>query len=253
MRTLLVDDELLARERLRDMLAASADVEVVAEAENGLDAVVKIEQHRPDLLLLDVQMPELDGFGVLRMVELETLPLVIFVTAYDDYAVEAFEVCAVDYLLKPVRRLRLEQALTKARDMLSRKEGQPNVPLTALRQALHARRPAAYLQRLPVRSRNRILILPLKQVVALKIERGLVFVTTAEEEYWTKYTTFTELEDLLDERVFMRIHRQVIVNLEHVREVADYDKHTARLTLTGGHKVTVSRSHIKKLRQALSW
>jgi len=254
MRVLIVDDEPLARERLRDMLAASEGVQLVAEAEDGLDAVLKVERHRPDLLLLDVRMPELDGFGVLRMVELDTLPLVIFVTAHDDYAVEAFEVSAVDYLLKPVRRHRLEQAVAKARGRLSRNEGQPAAPLSALRQALHARRPAtAHLQRLPVRSRNRILILPLAQVVALKIDRGLVFVTTADEEYWTKYTTFTELEDLLDPTVFMRVHRQVIVNLDHVREVSDFDKHTARLTLTGDRQVAVSRSHIKKLREALSW
>ncbi|HEX8638916.1 MAG TPA: response regulator, partial [Pyrinomonadaceae bacterium] len=106
MRVIIVDDERLARERLRDMLAALSDVTIVAEAEGGLDAVVKIEEHKPDLLLLDVQMPELDGFGVLRMIELEKMPLVIFVTAYDEYAVEAFEVSAVDYLLKPIRRQR---------------------------------------------------------------------------------------------------------------------------------------------------
>lgn len=251
MRVIIVDDEPLARERLRDMLAALSDVTIVAEAEGGLEAVVKIEEHKPDLLLLDVQMPELDGFGVLRMIELEKMPLVIFVTAYDEYAVEGFEVSAVDYLLKPIRRQRLELALTKAREKLAR-QGQVAEPLTALRQVL-ARRPNSYLQRLPVRSQNRILILPVEQIVALKIERGLVFVTTADGEYWTKYTTFTELENLLDPGIFMRIHRQMMVNLTHVREVIEFDKHSARLKLTGGHQVTVSRNHIKKLRQSLSW
>jgi two-component system LytT family response regulator len=201
--------------------------------------------------LLDVQMPELDGFGVLRMIELEKMPLVIFVTAYDEYAVEGFEVSAVDYLLKPIRRQRLELALAKAREKLAR-QGQTANPLTALRQVL-AHKPNSYLQRLPVRSQNRILILPVEQIVALKIEQGLVFVTTADGEYWTKYTTFTELENLLDPCLFMRIHRQVMINITHVREVTEFDKHSARLKLTAGHQVTVSRSHIKKLRQSLSW
>ncbi|HEX8636556.1 MAG TPA: LytTR family DNA-binding domain-containing protein, partial [Pyrinomonadaceae bacterium] len=115
------------------------------------------------------------------------------------------------------------------------------------------RRPNSYLQRLPVRSQNRILILPVEQIVALKIEQGLLFVTTADGEYWTKYTTFTELENLLDPGIFMRIHRQVMVNLTHVREITEFDKHSARLKLTAEHQVTVSRSHIKKLRQTLSW
>jgi DNA-binding LytR/AlgR family response regulator len=251
MQVIIVDDEPLARERLRYMLAALSDVTIVAEADGGLDAVVKIEEHKPDLLLLDVQMPELDGFGVLRMIELEKMPLVIFVTAYDEYAVEAFEVSAVDYLLKPIRRQRLELALTKAREKLAQ-QGQAAEQLTALRQIL-TRRPNSYLQRLPVRSQNRILILPVEQIVALKIEQGLLFVTTADGEYWTKYTTFTELENLLDPGIFMRIHRQVMVNITHVREVSEFDKHSARLKLTAGHQVTVSRSHIKKLRQTLSW
>lgn len=251
MRVIIVDDEPLARERLCDMLAALNDITIVAEADGGVDAVVKIEEHKPDLLLLDVQMPELDGFGVLRMIELEKMPLVIFVTAYDEYAVEAFEVSAVDYLLKPIRRQRLELALAKAREKLAR-QVQAAEPITVLRQIL-ARRPNSYLQRLPVRAQNRILILPVEQIVALKIEQGLVFVTTADGEYWTKYTTFTELENLLDPGIFMRIHRQAMVNINHVREVSEFDKHSARLTLTAGHQVTVSRSHIKKLRQALSW
>ncbi len=251
-RTLIVDDEPLARERLRDLLAASADLIVVAEADGGLDAVVKIEEYQPDLLLLDVQMPELDGFGVLRMIEPDKMPHVIFVTAHDEYAVEAFEVSAVDYLLKPVRRQRLEQALARAREKLFQQVKTGAEPISALRQVL-VRKPNSYLQRLPVRSQNRILILPIEQIVALKIERGLVFVTTADAEYWTKYTTFTELDDLLDKSIFMRIHRQVIINLNHVREITDFDKHAARLKLTGGHQVTVSRSHIKKLRQTLSW
>jgi DNA-binding LytR/AlgR family response regulator len=250
LRTLIVDDEPLARERLLDLLDGRPDVQIVGAAEGGADAVQKSETLRPDLVLLDVQMPDLDGFGVLRMLEVEPLPLVIFVTAYDQYAVEAFEVSAVDYLLKPVRRERLDQALARAREKAAARNaagGQLNDLLRSV-----ARRPGGYLRRLPVRMNRRILILPLDQVAALRIDRGLVCVTTAEGEYWTKYTTFTELESLLDPQMFMRIHRQAMINLNHVREVTAYDKHSARLTLTTGREVTVSRSYLKALRQALS-
>jgi len=250
-RTLIVDDEPLARKRLRTLFAAFTDVQVVAEAENGAEAVTKIETLTADLLLLDVQMPDLDGFGVLRMVETETLPLVIFVTAYDQYAVNAFEVSAVDYLLKPVRRERLAQALARAREQLAARN-QASAHLTKF---LHTSvpPPAAYLQRLPVRAQNRILILPIEQITSLKLDRGLVCVTTAEGEFWTKYTTFTELEGALDPQTFQRIHRQIVVNLNHVREITTFDNNTARLTLTGGLQVNVSRNHLKSLRHILNW
>jgi DNA-binding LytR/AlgR family response regulator len=250
-RALIVDDEPLARKRLSNLLAAFADVEIVAEADNGSDAVLQIEAHQPDLLLLDVQMPDLDGFGVLRMTELDPLPLVIFVTAHDQYAVLAFEVSAVDYLLKPIRRQRLEQALAKAREKLAARHP-ASAHLTEFLRTVAAASPA-YLQRLPVRARNRILILTIEQITSLKLDRGLVCVTTADGEFWTKYTTFTELEGLLDPQVFQRIHRQIIVNLNHVREITTFDNHTARLTLTGGQQVNVSRSHLKALRQTLNW
>jgi DNA-binding LytR/AlgR family response regulator len=249
--TLIVDDERLARERLRDMLAVVADVEVIAEADSGADAVVKIEKYEPDLLFLDVRMPGMDGFETLRMVETKPLPLVIFLTAYDQYAVAAFEANAVDYLLKPARRRRLEQALDKAREKLaSRRAGAGQ--LNALLQAV-AQRPDSYLQRLPVRAQNRILILPVEQIALLRVDRGLVRVMTDEGEFRTQYATFTEMEGLLDPQVFLRIHRQIIVNLNHVREITNIDKHSARLTLRGGQQATVSRSHLKELREAIRW
>ena len=249
--TLIIDDEQLARERLRGMLAPLADVEVVAEAGSGADAVIKIEKYEPDLLFLDVRMPGLDGFETLRMVETEPLPLVIFLTAYDQYAVAAFEANAVDYLLKPARRRRLEQALDKAREKLaSRQAGAAQ--LNALLQAV-VRRPESYLQRLPVRAQNRILILPMDRIALLRIDGGLVRVMTNEGEFRTRYTTFTELEGLLDPQVFLRIHRQIIVNLNHVREITNIDKHSARITLSGGQQATVSRSHLKELREAIRW
>ncbi len=250
-RTLIVDDEELARRRLRRMLAAFAEVQVIGEAENGAEAVTRIEATQPDLVFLDVQMPELDGFGVLRLVETTPLPLVIFVTAFDQYAVHAFEVSAVDYLLKPVHRQRLEQALSKAREKLAKPEAN-QAQLTQLIQQFQ--RPAAsYLQRLPVRAQGRILILNVEQITSLRVEHGVVCAATAEGEFWTKYTALTELEELLDPAIFRRVHRQAIVNLNHVREINAFDNNTARLTLTGGQQVNVSRNHLPELRKVLQW
>src|SRR5262245_12915374 len=182
-RTLIVDDEELARRRLQRMLAAFPDVQIIGEAENGAETVAKIEAEQPDLVFLDVQMPDLDGFGVLKLVEVAALPLIIFVTAFDQYAVNAFEVSALDYLLKPVHRQRLEQALVKVRAKLAKPEAS-QAQLTQLIQQFQ--RPAAnYLQRLPVRAQQRILILPVEQITSLRVEHGVVCAATAEGEFWT--------------------------------------------------------------------
>jgi two-component system LytT family response regulator len=250
-RALIVDDEELARRRLHRLLAAFADVQIIGEAANGADAVAKIEAEQPDLVFLDVQMPDLDGFAVLRLIETAPLPLVIFVTAFDQYAVNAFEVCAVDYLLKPVHRQRLEQSLVKAREKLTKPQAH-QAQLTQLIQQFQ--RPVAnYLQRLPVRAQQRILILNVEQITSLRVEHGVVCAATAEGEFWTKYTALTELEEVLDPAVFRRVHRQAIVNLNHVREINAFDNNTARLTLTGGQQVNVSRNHLPELRKVLQW
>ena len=152
MRVLIVDDEPLARQRLRDLLAAQTEVQIIGEAENGAEAVTRVETLRPDLLLLDVQMPDMDGFGVLRLLDAAALPLVIFVTAHDQYAVDAFEVSALDYLLKPVSRRRLTEALDKARVRLAAREQAQ----TLLANFLHTLPPRGYLQRLPVRAQQRL-------------------------------------------------------------------------------------------------
>lgn len=251
MRVLIVDDEPLARQRMRDLLTAQADVQVIGEAENGADAAERIEASRPDLVFLDVQMPDVDGFGVLRLLEPAALPLVIFVTAHDQYAVDAFEVSALDYLRKPVSRRRLAEALGKARQQFTAR-GQAQRHLTTFLQTLPPRS-ATYLQRLPVRAQQRILVLRAEQITSLRVDRGLVCATTAEGEFWTKFTTLAELEPQLDPHIFQRVHRQVVVNLNHVREIQPFDNQTAQLTLSSGHQVNVSRNHLPELRKVLQW
>ena len=250
-RTLIVDDEELARRRLRRMLAAFADVEVIGEAANGAEAVARIEADRPGLVLLDVQMPDLSGFEALAAVASAPLPAVIFVTAYDQYAVRAFEVSAVDYLLKPVSQPRLAQALDRLRERRAARDSSAD----QLRQLLAQFRPGAtpYLQRLPVRAQNRILILPLDQITSLQVDRGLVCATTADGLFWTKHEALTDIEAQLDPAHFRRIHRQAIVNLNHILEINALDNNTARLTLTGGRQLNVSRAHLRELRQLLNW
>lgn len=249
-RTLIVDDEELARKRLTRLLSAFADVSLIGEAANGAEAVHRLESEQPDLVLLDVQMPDLDGFGVLRMAEVTPLPLVIFVTAFDQYAVQAFAANAIDYLLKPVPQPRLAQALAKVRAKLAERT-EASAQLARFLQTLP---PAQnHLQRLPVRAQQRILILPVEQIAALRVEDGVVAALTAEGEFWTKYTALTELETVLEPQTFLRVHRQVIVNLNHIREINAFDNNTARLTLTGGHQVNVSRNHLPALRQMLRW
>jgi two-component system, LytTR family, response regulator len=250
LRTLIIDDEPLARNRMKKLLATVSDIEIAGEAENGAEAITKIEEHRPDLLLLDVQMPDLDGFAVLKMVEVKPMPYVIFVTAFDQYAVDAFEANAIDYLLKPVARERLERAIKKVAEKRRSPRSDSAIPDLLINLARNTK---DYIQRLPVRTQNKILILTIEQIVALRIDRGLVYVASADGEFWTKYTTFSELEDMLDPKLFLRVHRQAIVNLNHVREINIFDNSTARLTLSTGQHVDVSRNHLKSLRQVLSW
>jgi len=231
------------------MLGAFPDVTVVDEAENGPGAISGIESAKPDLLFLDIQMPDLDGFGVLKMVDKQILPLTVFVTAHDKYAIDAFEVNAIDYLLKPIRRVRLDQALARVRDMLGARTTAAD-RLAGFLESDSAQ-PKSYLQRLPVRAQGRVLILAIDEITSLRVDRGLVFVTTPSGEFWTKYTSFGSLEGQLDPKAFLRVHRQSIVNLNKIREVKSFDNSTARLILSCGREVQVSRAQMRQVREAL--
>ena len=247
--TLIVDDEPLARKRARKMLAEFPDIELVGEAANGSEAVAAIEAKGPDLVLLDVQMPDLSGFDVLRVVETEDMPMVVFVTAHDEYALNAFEVAALDYLLKPVRKARLEEAIGKVRDRVASGRGLSR----QLKKLLEITESPAneFLERIPARREGRILVVPTGHVAALRVDQGLVFIETRAGELWTKYTSLTQLEGHLDPNRFVRVHRQHIVNLDHVREVVAFDNATARLRLSTGSMTPVSRAHLRTLKKLL--
>jgi len=246
-RTLIVDDEAPARERLKRYLADLQDVEVTGEASNGVQAVEMIEALSPELVLLDIQMPGLDGFGVLEA--LDEPPAIIFVTAYDQYAIRAFEVHALDYLLKPFSRQRLAKALDHAREALA--EGQDlGAQLRPLLEGLAAE--GRYLTRLAVRDRETILVLDSQEVDWIGIDDEKVVVHVGDRTFPVR-RTLTELEARLDPKQFFRAHRSAIVNLDRIEEIIPWFKGSHVLRLTTGAEVDLSRAQARALRKILDW
>jgi DNA-binding LytR/AlgR family response regulator len=247
MRTLIVDDEAPARERLKRYLANLEGVELIGEAKDGVQAVEMIESQSPDLVFLDIQMPGLDGFGVVEA--LEDPPAIIFVTAYDQYAIRAFEVHALDYLLKPFSRERLAKAIHRARKALA--EGQDlSAQLRPLLEGLAAE--GRYLTRLAVHDRDRIRVLEAEEVDWIGVKDEQVLVHVGDQAYPIR-RTLTELEARLNPRQFFRAHRSAIVNLGRVQEVIPWFKGSHILRLTTGAEVDLSRVQARALRKILGW
>jgi two-component system LytT family response regulator len=247
MRTLIVDDEAPARERLRRLLAGLADVQVVGEARDGIQAVEMIERQRPDLVLLDIQMPRLDGFGVIQA--LKDPPAVIFVTAYDEYAIRAFEIHALDYLLKPFSQERLEEAIRRAQETLAG-ERDLAAQLGPLLESLVSE--GRYLTRLAVQDRELVRVLDVDEVDWIGIEDEQVVVHLGEQVYPIR-RTLAELEARLDPKRFFRAHRSAIVNLDRVQEIIPWFKGRHVLRLTTGAEVDLSRAQARALRAILGW
>jgi two-component system response regulator LytT len=251
LRTLVVDDEKLARDRLLRFLADVPDVDVVGEAENGVDAVARIDALHPDLVFLDVQMPGMDGFDVLRALD-PPPPAVVFATAYDEYAIRAFEVQAVDYLLKPFARARVVEAVQRVQQRRTQ-TGPPSIDVDALVRLINGR-PAHQLTQLSVHAGKRILLLPVGEVRWFGVEHRLVYAHNAERGYMTNYT-LRELEERLDPEVFFRAHKASLVNLEHVKEIVPWFGGRYKLVMrdAAGSEVPVSRSAARTLRAKLRW
>jgi DNA-binding LytR/AlgR family response regulator len=247
MRTLIVDDETPARERLKRYLANLEGVSVIGEAQDGVQAVEMIESQSPELVLLDIQMPGLDGFGVVEA--LQEAPAIIFVTAYDQYAIRAFEVHALDYLLKPFSRERLAKAIQRAREALAGGQD-PSAQLRPLLEGLAAE--GRYLTRLAVRHRDCIRVLDAGEVDWIGIEDEQVWVHVGDQAYPIR-RTLTELEARLDPKRFFRAHRSAIVNLDRVQEVIPWFKGSHILRLTTGAEVDLSRAQARRLRKILGW
>jgi two-component system, LytTR family, response regulator len=245
-RAVLVDDEELARQVLREYLSHHADIEIVAECANGFEAVKAVTDEKPDLIFLDIQMPKLDGFEVLELIG--GGPAVIFVTAYDTYAIRAFEVHAVDYLLKPVGTERFEAALKRAKERLGGSLPQQILPPAEL--AAAARPPAQYLDRIPVRDGTRVFIIPVARLDYAEAQDDYVALASEGKKH-LKQQTISSLETALDPSRFLRIHRSYIVNLERVARVEPYGKDSHVAVLASGAQLPVSKSGYSRLRAFL--
>ncbi len=278
---LIIDDEQLAREELEYLLREEEDIDVLAKGRNGIEAVELIQSHHPDVVFLDVQMPGLDGFAVLkRLIELrngggnaEPLPQIVFATAFDQYAVRAFDVNAIDYLLKPFDHARVMQALDRVRQRFhdappheihaSAEEERPRPDNTGTRieallklmeqQQAGAKPQSPHLQsgKIVLQAQSRLLLIDQKEICFAAIDEGTITVATPTIEGQSKCRTLEELLDLLDPAIFWRAHRSYVVNINHIREVVPWFKSSYQLRMADKKQteIPVSRAQTRRLRE----
>jgi two-component system, LytTR family, response regulator len=257
LRVVVADDERPARSFLLALLLGYPDVEVVGEAADGAEAVALIERVQPDLALLDLQMPEVDGLGVVRLLRKDRMPLVAFVTAYDAYAVEAFEVNAVDYLLKPVDGARLRQTINRAQERLEHAEARPAVRteearrVAAAADAVTAAQGLPPLRQIPVRRRDDIILVSVDQVVSVVADGELLRLTTAAGERHTITYRLKDLEPRLPAGEFVRLSRGGLARVSAIRKVSPMPGGTYVVTLTNGQQLAVSRLRARVVRDQL--
>ena len=245
-RTLIVDDESLARERLKRFLASERDLELVGECAAGDEAVATIRTLRPDLVFLDIQIPELDGFGVLKAVGVAEMPAVIFVTAYDRYALQAFDVNALDYLLKPYNRERFRKAVERARSHLSNgAKGELDARLLSLLENFKAE-PPRHVERLMIKSSGRVFFLRTEELDWIEAEGNYVRLHAGRESHLLR-ETMNRLASKLDPDKFLRIHRSTLVNIERIKELQPLFSGDYVVILRDGKQLTLSRSYRDKL------
>jgi two-component system, LytTR family, response regulator len=251
LRVVVADDERPARSFLVALLRSFEDVQVIGEAKSGKEAIVLIERERPDLVLLDWQMPELDGIGVVRLLKKDAIPLVAFVTAYDEYAVKAFAINAVDYLLKPVDKARLRETLNRAQERIEHAEivTEQASRVTAAIDAYETSAKLPYLQRIPIRQREEVLIVPVNQIASIVADGELLHITTVKNERHTINHRLKDLEQRLDPNQFIRLGRGTLANVDLIARVSVMPGGTHVAMLTTGHELPVSRLQSRILRE----
>ncbi len=273
MTALIVDDERLAREELKYLLDSAGGVEVVAQGQNGIEAVHLIRTHHPDVVFLDVQMPGLDGFAVLKKLlerdDADRMPQIIFATAFDQYAVRAFDVNAIDYLLKPFDRARVLQALERARQRLQEAHQLDQEPspengalpdvkpsdarLDALLRLIEQQQAGVRPRsgKIILQAHNRLFLVDQKDICFAAIEEGIISVVTPTLEGHSKCRTIEELLELLDPSVFWRAHRSFVVNINHIKEVVPWFKSSYQLRMDDRKQteIPVSRAQTRRLRE----
>jgi two-component system LytT family response regulator len=249
LRVVIADDERPARAFLASTLRNIAAVELVGEATGGADAVALIERVRPELALLDLHMPEVDGLAVVRLVKPDCLPLIAFVTAYDEYAVRAFELNAIDYLLKPVEPDRLRRTIARAREQLDAHRAVRDAEhVRAAADAVARTAPAGYLQRIPVRQRDEIIILSVDQILSITVDGDLLYLTNAAGERYTIRYPLRDLEVRLDPERFVRVSRSALVCIHAIQRVSSLPGGSYLAWLTNNQRVHVSRARAQMLR-----
>jgi two-component system, LytTR family, response regulator len=240
-RTVVADDEVLARQKLLQLLRAEPEIEVVGEGATAAETIDLVRIANPDLLFLDIQMPGMDGFDIIQALSSGRnvdLPRIVFTTAYDHYALKAFEIHAADYLLKPFTRERLHNAIEHAKAQIERAK-HVNEPKTA--------KAHDYTERVVFKSRGRILFLPITEIHWISAEENYVRICTAKESHLLR-DTMTHFESRLDPRLFLRIHRSTIVNLQHVKEIrSDSVEGESFVVLSHGQKLPVSRGYRSRI------
>jgi two-component system LytT family response regulator/two-component system response regulator LytT len=262
---LIIDDEQLAREELKYLLDTTGSVEVVAQGANGIEAVELIREYQPDVVFLDVQMPGLDGFAVLKQLieHHDRLPQIIFATAFDQYAVRAFDVNAIDYLLKPFDKARVLQAIERARLRLqetAQTEGESlggggggGIKLDALIRLIEQQQqnPRTHSGKIVLQAQSRLLLIDQKDICFASIDEGIISVATQTIDGQSKCRTLEELLELLDPSIFWRAHRSYVVNINHIKEVVPWFKSSYQLRMDDKKQteIPVSRAQTKRLRE----
>jgi len=246
-RTLIVDDELLARERVRQLLLQEPEIEIIGECSNGREAVVEIQEKQPDLIFLDVQMPELDGFGVLQAIGADPIQVIVFVTAHDKFALRAFEFHAVDYLLKPFDRSRFQAALQRALNQVKHVQGGAlDQRLSNLLAELKA--PTKPLERLAVKSSGRVVFVRIEDIDWIEAADNYVDLHVGKQSHLLR-EKMSVLETRLAPDKFVRISRSTIVNVDRLKELEPLYHGTYAVILRDGTRLTLSRNYRDKLQQ----
>jgi two-component system LytT family response regulator len=239
-KALIVDDEPLARDRIRELLKDHAEVEIIDEARNGQEAIASVTNHNPDLVFLDVQMPDLDGFDVLQNLNPEQLPLIIFVTAYDEHALRAFDVHAVDYLTKPFDRKRFAEAIDQAKVVMKGAKEPDTARILSMLQELRAG--SRYLERFAIKNGETVFFVRAGDVDAFEAQGNYVRLSLANSSHLIR-DTLNNIESQINPRMFVRIHRRTIVNIDRIKEVQTWARGEYRVVLLTGAHYTLSRSY----------
>ena len=247
-RSLIVDDEDLARQVIREMLKPHPEIEIIGECSNGFEAVRMVTESNPDLIFLDIQMPKLDGLEVLELIGADVC--VIFVTAYDEHALRAFEVHAVDYLLKPFRAERFQAALQRAKQRMGEKNPLPQHPLSPADLKAATREPGQYAERIVVKDGTRVQIIPVSKLDYVEAQDDYIALTSQGKKH-LKQQAISSIEASLDPKNFIRIHRSYLVNLERVTRLEPYGKDSHIAILNDGARLPVSRAGYARLKALL--